>query len=250
MPFLVDWWNLDKTSGTGDDDVTVSWSENTGVSPRGVRITLACGEETAVVTVNQEGGTPDNEILIKSPGSPATHSDTVIVDDDLFESFGALAFDDGQGNYGGLDVTAVSGRVPWSLAGIELDLGDATSSGSLLRAPLTATRSLAVLYMKQENALLVFDVVGGVSSLLTSYILPEDAGQLEIGINGNVGFGIRWNGDDVYTEAIAGPFYISESQLFYFGISVGPAGVSNPPAGVRAGMMTIEYYPATEEEED
>nr|DAG92036.1 MAG TPA: hypothetical protein [Herelleviridae sp.] len=52
-----DWITLSKTSGTGNDTVTVTAAKNTGTSARSGSITVKSGSLSKVVTISQEGQT-------------------------------------------------------------------------------------------------------------------------------------------------------------------------------------------------
>ena len=55
-----DWITLSKTSGTGNDTVTVTAAKNTGTSARSGSITVKSGSLSKVVTISQEGQTQNS----------------------------------------------------------------------------------------------------------------------------------------------------------------------------------------------
>lgn len=55
-----DWITLSKTSGTGNDTVTVTAAKNTGASARSGSITVKSGSLSKVVTISQEGQTQNS----------------------------------------------------------------------------------------------------------------------------------------------------------------------------------------------
>ena len=52
---LPDWVTVDKVSGYGDGQVTISWEENSGAPRSGEVVFTACGDVTDKVVINQDG---------------------------------------------------------------------------------------------------------------------------------------------------------------------------------------------------
>lgn len=180
----MDWWSLDKTSGTGDDSVTVSVTENAGASPRGVRITLACGGETATVTVNQEGAgrTPLFRLPVDNEWS-YFNADSLQVNSVGSYYGGDSAFIDPMP----IDISAsTSTPVNWTMAKLKLKLNVPTAEIVpdliLMALPITPNMNNETNYLVIKTAVEgigVCAVIDGVwGSLMDSF--PVDEGYNDI----------------------------------------------------------------------